>query len=72
MALTNDLKQSILLAAISGRLTEQLKTDTPVDTYLADLEYEKEQYGGKRKARRGVNLSDISEDEIPSRIAIIS
>lgn len=68
MALTNDLKQSILLAAISGRLTEQLKTDTPVDTYLADLEYEKEQYGGKRKARRGVNLSDISEDEIPCEI----
>ena len=68
MALTNDLKQSILLAAISGRLTKQLKTDTPVDTYLADLEYEKEQYGGKRKARRGVNLSDISEDEIPCEI----
>lgn len=68
MALSTELKQSILLAAISGGLTEQLKTDTPVDSYIADLAKEKELYGGKRKARRGVNLSDISEDEIPCEI----
>ena len=68
MALTAELKQSILMTAISGGLTEQLKTDTPVETLLLEMEKEKEQYGGKRKARRGISLSDISEDEIPCEI----
>ncbi|MCD8381937.1 MAG: restriction endonuclease subunit S [Clostridiales bacterium] len=68
MTLTNDLKQSIYMAAVSGKLTETLNTDTPIEDYIQQLKDEKEVAGGVRKARKGQNIDEITETEIPCDI----
>ena len=37
MAFAKDLRASVLQAAMQGKLTEQLETDTPVSELLADI-----------------------------------
>ena len=41
MSFAQDLRASVLQAAMQGKLTEQLTTDTPVSELLADIKSEK-------------------------------
>lgn len=55
MKLAEDLKKAVLQAAMQGKLTKQLETDSSVDELLKNLIFDPK-------------LSNISEDEIPNDI----
>ena len=48
MAFAKDLRASVLQAAMQGKLTEQLATDTPVSELLAEIKAEKGRDQGRR------------------------
>ena len=64
----HDMRDAILQSAIQGKLTEQLDSDTPVDTLISILADEKNENKTKRRARAGVNIDGITSDEIPFEI----
>ena len=65
MTICNDLRQAVLQAAIQGKLTEQLPTDSSVDDLLASIVAKKEELIKQKKIKKEKPLSPISEDEIP-------
>lgn len=62
--LAKDLREAVLQAAIQGKLTKQLKTDTPIKATLHDIEKEK-QVLAKSNNKKQAKASIILEEEIP-------
>ena len=62
--LAKDLREAVLQAAIQGKLTKQLKTDTPIKATLHDIEKEK-QVLAKSNNKKQAKVSIILEEEIP-------
>ena len=65
MVLADDLRQSVLQAALQGKLTEQLETDSDVDELLINIQKEKEKLIADKKIKREKSLPEIQEDDIP-------
>ena len=73
MKLAEDLKKAVLQAAMQGKLTKQLKTDSSVDELLKKIAEEKAKLIAEGKIRKdttkagasGRALAEITEDEIP-------
>lgn len=63
--LAKDLREAVLQAAIQGKLTEQLSTDSSVDELLESIKKEKEQLVNEKKIKKEKSLSPIKDDEIP-------
>lgn len=63
--LAQDLRSSILLDTMKGKLTEQLETDSSVDELLRSIQLEKEQLIQEKKIKKGKPLAPISNEEIP-------
>ena len=62
------MRSSILRSALQGELTERLDSDDSASDLVQILSEEKGEYRKKRKARSGVNISDIQDEEIPFEI----
>ena len=65
MTICNDLRQAVLQAAVQGKLTERLSTDSAVDDLLASIAAEKEDLIKQKKIKKEKPLAPISDDEIP-------
>lgn len=65
MSFAQDLRASVLQAAMQGKLTEQLETDTPVSKLLADIKAEKDRLISEKKIKKEKPLSVIADDDIP-------
>ena len=65
MSFAQDLRASVLQAAMQGKLTEQLETDTPVSELLANIKVEKNRLISEKKIKKEKPLIAISEDDIP-------
>jgi type I restriction enzyme S subunit len=68
MKLAEDLKKAVLQAAMQGKLTKQLKTDSSVDELLKKIAEEKAKLIAEGKIRKEKPLSEIQENEIPFEI----
>ena len=66
--LAQDLRDAVLQAAISGKLTEQLDTDSSVKDLLAKIRVEKEQLIKLKKIKKEKVLPEIIEEDIPYEI----
>ena len=65
MAFAKDLRASVLQAAMQGKLTEQLETDTPVSELLADIKAEKDRLIIAKKIKKEKPLPTITDEDIP-------
>ena len=65
MSFAKDLRASVLQAAMQGKLTEQLETDTPVSELLADIKAEKNRLIAEKKIKKEKPLFAIPENDIP-------
>ena len=65
MVLAEDLRQAVLQAALQGKLTEQLETDSDVGEMLENMQKEKEILIANKKVKKEKPLPEIQEDEIP-------
>lgn len=65
MTICDDLRQSVLQAAIQGKLTQQLPEDGTAADLLVSIKAEKEQLIKEKKIKKEKPLAPISEDEIP-------
>lgn len=65
MAFAKDLRASVLQAAMQGKLTKQLETDTPVSELLADIKAEKDRLIAEKKIKKEKPLLPITDDDIP-------
>lgn len=65
MVLAEDLRQAVLQAALQGKLTEQLDTDSNVDELLKNIQEEKETFITDKKIKREKLLPEILEEDIP-------
>lgn len=65
MTICDDLRQSILQAAIQGKLTKQLPEDGTAADLLASIKAEKEKLIKEKKIKKEKPLEPISADEIP-------
>lgn len=65
MTICDDLRQSVLQAAIQGKLTKRLPEDGTAADLLASIKVEKEQLIKEKKIKKETPLAPISEDEIP-------
>ncbi len=63
--IAEQLKKSILQAAIQGKLTEQLPEDGDARDLLKEIQKEKDQQVKEGKIKKEKPLPEISEDEIP-------
>lgn len=61
----DDMKAAILQAAMEGKLTKQLKSDSSVDELLKSIQQEKELLIKEKKIKKEKPLAPISDDEIP-------
>lgn len=61
----NNMKDALLQAAMQGKLTEQLESDSSVDELLASIKKEKEELIVQKIIKKEKPLSDIEEEEIP-------
>lgn len=61
--LAKDLRDAVLQAAIQGKLTEQLETDTSVAETLKEIAKEKAQLVKQKKIRKSKSSSLIQENE---------
>lgn len=59
------MKDSLLQAAIQGKLTEQLESDGDARELVADIQKEKERLIKEGKIKKEKALPEIAEDEIP-------
>ena len=66
--LAKELREAVLQAAMSGKLTEQLPTDTPVEETLRQIAKEKEKLIKEKKIKKENPLPEIDEDEVPFEI----
>lgn len=60
-----NMKDALLQAAMQGKLTEQLESDSSVDELLASIQKEKEELIAQKKIKKEKPLPDIKEEEIP-------
>lgn len=60
-----EMKKSVLKAAMQGKLTKQLKTDSSVDELLKKIADEKEKLIEEGKVKKEKSLAEIKEEEIP-------
>lgn len=60
-----NMKDALLQAAMQGKLTEQLESDSSVDDLLASIKKEKEELIAQKIIKKEKPLSDIEEEEIP-------
>ncbi len=60
-----DMKDTLLQAAMQGKLTEQLESDSSVDELLISIQKEKEELITQKKIKKEKMLPDIEEEEIP-------
>ena len=65
MKLSDDLRQSVLQAAMEGKLTKQLKEDGNANDLLGLIEKEKAKLIKEKKIKKTKPLPEISEDDIP-------
>ena len=68
-----DMKAAVLQAAMQGKLTEQLETDSSVDDLLEDIKKEREKLVAKGKMKKSRtkqndNFVAFSDDEVPFEI----
>ena len=63
--LAKELRDAVLQAAMSGKLTEQLSTDTPVEETLKQITKEKDKLIKEKKIKKDKPLPEIDEDEVP-------
>ena len=63
-----EMKKSVLQAAMQGKLTEQLKTDSSVDELLKKIAEEKAKLIAEGKIKKEKPLAEIIEEEIPFEI----
>lgn len=63
--IAEQLKKSILQAAIQGKLTKQLPEDGDARDLLKEIQKEKARLVKEGKSKREKLLSEISEDEVP-------
>ncbi len=64
-AFPQDMRDALLQAAMQGKLTEQLPSDSSVDDLLETIRKEKEQLIKEKKIKKEKPLKPISKDEIP-------
>ena len=64
----NNMKDALLQAAMQGKLTEQLESDSSVDELLASIKKEKEELIAQKIIKKERPLSDIEEEEISFNI----
>ena len=60
-----EMKKSVLQAAMQGKLTNQLKTDSSVEELLKKIADEKAKLIEEGKIKKEKPLAEITEDEIP-------
>ena len=65
MTICDDLRQSVLQAAIQGKLTQQLPEDGTAADLLASIKAEKEQLIKEKKIKKERPLEPISEEDLP-------
>ncbi len=65
MVLAEDLRQAVLQAALQGKLTEQLETDSDVDEMLINIQVEKKKLIAEKKIKKEKPLPEIQEKDIP-------
>lgn len=65
MKLAEDLKKAVLQAAMQGKLTKQLESDSSVDELLEKIAEEKAKLIAEGKIKKEKPFSDINNDEIP-------
>ncbi len=65
MVLAEDLRQAVLQAALQGKLTEQLDTDSNVDEMLESIHKEKEEWIVQKKIKKEKPLPKIQEKDVP-------
>ena len=63
--LAQDLRDAVLQAAMEGKLTEQLESDSSVDKLLNEIATEKERLVKEKIIKKEKKLAPITEDEIP-------
>ena len=61
----DDMKDALLQAAMQGKLTEQLESDSNVDELLEAIRQEKEELIAQKKIKKEKPLPDIEEEQIP-------
>ncbi len=59
------MKDALLQAAMQGKLTEQLESDSSVDELLKVIRQEKEELIAQKEIKKEKPLPDIEEEEIP-------
>ncbi|XIF19903.1 MAG: restriction endonuclease subunit S [Acetilactobacillus jinshanensis] len=64
----HDMKQSLLMEAMQGKLTKQLPSDGNADELLQKIQQKKQELIKAGKIRRHKKLPPISKDEIPFNI----
>ena len=60
-----NMKDALLQAAMQGKLTEQLESDSSVDELLKVIRQEKEELIAQKEIKKEKPLPDIKEEEIP-------
>ncbi|MCQ2240918.1 YgjP-like metallopeptidase domain-containing protein [Treponema sp.] len=65
MKLAEDLKKAVLQAAMQGKLTKQLESDSSVDELLKKIADEKAKLIEEGKIKKEKPLAEINEEEIP-------
>ncbi len=68
MILAEDLRQAVLQAALQGKLTERLETDSGVDKLLISIQEEKEKLIADKKIKKEKPIPEIQDEEIPFEI----
>lgn len=65
MVLAENLRQAVLQAALQGKLTKQLETDSDVDEMLINIQAEKKKLIAEKKIKKEKSLPEIQEEDIP-------
>lgn len=65
MVLAEELRQAVLQAALQGKLTKQLETDSDVEEMLIGIQEEKEKLIADKKIKKEKPLPEIQEEDIP-------
>jgi len=66
--IVDDLKKSILITALQGKLTEQLSSDSSVENLLESIKYEKNKLINEDKISKKTQTIVIDSDELPFTI----
>ena len=67
-AFPDDIKASLLQAAMQGKLTKQLPEDGSAENLLEEIKAEKEKLISEGKIKKQKHLAPITDDEIPFNI----